>query len=202
MNPLKIAFIKFRTTGILTIIFFLVISSGNAGTVFHGSSALFESPKPMLNTRYGKNGEVIWRGEGVFGTRDRRIALVYTNSRGAGYFQGVDLTHEISPKEPLAVIVGGGKTEEETLEHLYGTEIPNSSYGYIYCMDDGSFTREAGLGVMEVVSRNPVLLFRNSECPDGIQTINRRQEFNHYLHLGLIQFHWVPPETLQKEIKK
>ena len=142
-----------------------------------------------MNTRYGKLGEVIWSGKGIFATPDRRIALMYTNSRSAFFHQGIDLGRKYSEHDPILLTIYGGKTQIE--ESLYGTPRPGSSFGYIYCMDASNFWHEDGLADMELVSKTPVKLAETSECPDGIQKINRRTELEHYLDAGLIQLKWI-----------
>lgn len=190
-----------KCIGILFLSFFLLELIAYAETVYHGSPVYFDAPVLMFNRRIGRNGETLWSGKGVFATPDRRIALTYTNTRGMGYSQGINLWENISENEPIELIVEGGSSQEEALEKLYGTSDPGGSFGYIYCIESKNFKREVGLGLMEVVSRVPVNLIKNSECPDGIQKVNRRAEINRYMKERLIRVIWMPGSLDKAKLK-
>lgn len=168
---------------------FAVAAPAQADLVYHGTTIgdLQLVPKPNKRLRDGK---VIWSGDGVFATRDRRIALIYTSKRLGHFLQGVNLVDKVSPKEPVTLWVSGGKSEAEAMDNLYG-QIGNS-VGYIYMLDDSTFKREKGLGQMEVVSRVVPKYVKTAQYPKGIQTVNAREEIQKLVEQGLMKIVWEP----------
>lgn len=151
--------------------------------LYHGSSFKFEAPKPMFNQRFNKESQpvIVWRGDGVFATNDRRIALTYTatiDTEGE-YTHGVDIINKIDKNEPLTLFVFGGTSKEGALDKLYSDSAP----GYIYHLDPKGFIHEEGLGKMEVVSRN---------VPNvkEIEIVNRKAEITKYVDHGLMKIVW------------
>lgn len=164
------------------------ISDTSNEYVFHGTAADFAQVLPKPNLRTDRSGNVIWSGSGVFASDDRRVAVIYTDRRSPGYGQGVDLVNKTSPNEPLALHVTGGESKEDALDKLYGPVA--ESKGYIHMLDANGFSREPGLGQMEVVSRETPNYHKVPEFPNGIQTINPRKEIDAYVKSGEMKVIW------------
>ena len=184
---------KILVLSLLLSCFFFSGAAVFAGVVYHGTTKKNIQLIPMHNTRYNRKHEVIWEGEGVFATVDLRIALVYTSRRLPDYHQGVDLINKTTALEPVVLYVSGGSSKEEALEHLYGTVV--DSVGYIYVLDDSTFTREPGLGQNEVVSRVAPTYMKSTDCPDGFQTVNPRKEIEKYVSEGRMKVNWEPEHS-------
>ena len=117
--------------------------------VYHGSPMKLEVPTPRPSKRF-RGDQVLWSGQGVFATPDRRVALVYTANRPdqikGQYTTGVDLIKRTPEDAPVTLVLLGGRSEDDALEKLYGPEAGPKSFGYIYCLDERGFQREKGLG--------------------------------------------------------
>lgn len=155
--------------------------------MYHGSPHLFNLPACRKNIR-SKDGRIIWEGEAVFASHDRRVALNYTHNKDIGtekYTCGVNLIEETTSEEPLIIYIFGDN-EEDTLSGLYGTGNDANSIGYLYLMDADFFEHEEGLGSMEKISRTP-------EKPGfllEVVQINRRKELESYIKKGLIKINF------------
>jgi hypothetical protein len=144
----------------------------------------------MPNRRVGKDGAILWSGDGVFAAADRRIALVYTCKRARDFHQGINLIDKLTAVEPVQLYVYGGDSEAEALDNLYGPV--SQSVGYIYRLNKGTFNWEVGLGQMEVVSRVPPKAMGSPNFPNGIEIINPRAEIQRYFEQGKLKIHWRP----------
>ena len=153
--------------------------------MYHGSPYLFDSPCCRKNARYGSNGEIIWQGEAIFASHDKRIALNYTFNHDIDttkYTCGVDLTTEVASNEPLIISIYGDN-EADTLNKLYGTGADTDSTGYLYLMNADFFEHEEGLGCMEKICKTT----EKSGFLLEVVRINRRKEIDSYIEKGLIK---------------
>lgn len=155
--------------------------------LYHGTPNATDQLVPKFNTRT-KNGIIIWAGEGVFATRDRRIALLYTYRRNRYVSQGVNLIDEVSHTQPVVLYVTGQSSQDNALDVLYGTR--QSALAYIHWLNPATFNREDGLGVMESVSRVAPAYQRCKMVPSGIEHINPRLEIERYVGEGLMRIQW------------
>ncbi len=167
--------------------------------VFHGSPLSFFCPKRCYSTRSDSNGAVIWSGAAVFATPDRRIALQYTANTfpDNSYTTGVDLITKISEKDPVCIMVFGGRNKEDALTKLYGVQ-GVSSTGYLYHMNAKHFYREDGLGEMECIAMDiPQEGFLKTK-----EVVDRRAEIDKYINQGLIKIEWAPSAELYIQAKR
>ena len=107
----------------------------NRRHIYHGSPAKFDIPKSTHSPRMSEEGAIVWDGEAIFATYDRRIALKYTANRIKGYSTGVSLVDEIKANGPMRLIILGGSNKQDALDKLYGTGNEADSTGYLYIME-------------------------------------------------------------------
>jgi hypothetical protein len=126
--------------------------------VFHGSAEKFDTkearPKRQIRTQEDVAGNevVIFDEKSFHATKERWIALAYTNERApiesgnirGEYGMGVNLY-----ENNKSTLIVGIHSLVESLDVLYG------SGGYIYHFSDDTFVYKEGLGDMEVVSNVP-----------------------------------------------
>ncbi|HEY9757872.1 MAG TPA: hypothetical protein V6C97_22080 [Oculatellaceae cyanobacterium] len=155
--------------------------------LYHGTPNAADQLIPKFNTRT-RNGITIWAGKGVFATRDRRIAMLYTFRRNQHVSQGVNLIDEVSPVDPVVLYVRGQSSQEKALDALFGTR--ESALAYIHWLNPATFSREKGLGVMESVSRVAPAYQRSEMVPTGIERVNPRLEIERYVSDGLMRIQW------------
>lgn len=159
------------------------LSGITADTVFHGTPDCYDKIKRCPSTRVNENGEIIWQGSAIFATADRRVALFYTHTRDDIYNAGIELVKKTKSNQVIKFEFIGGKNLEDALNHLYGYENDDSTFGYIFHLDAMYSFRQPGLGSMECILHNP-------QASKGCERINRRKEIQRYLDEGLINLRW------------
>lgn len=183
---------QFKTMVCCVFVLGAAIASARADVVYHGSPELYKTLVPQPNKRM-HGDKIYWSGEGIFATKDRRVALLYTAKRRIASFTfGVDLINQTLETEPVTLYLEGGTSQEEALQKFYGTK--DKSVGYIYDLDPSTFTHEQGLGKMEVVSRVNPKFASSPEYPDGVETVNPREELQKYVSEGRMKIEWKADE--------
>ena len=146
--------------------------------LYHGSPVKLTSLTPIYSERWDSSTRT-WHGQGVLANNDRRVALIYTASVDEEHTIGVDLINMTEKDKPLTLIVFGGKSKDDAMDHLYG----DSHAGYIYHLDHEGFKHETGLGKMQVVSRTTPRIQK-------IEVVNRKAEISKYVDQGLVKIEW------------
>jgi hypothetical protein len=152
--------------------------------MFHGSSAEFESVEARDNRRMGPGGKIDWQGTALFAAMDPRVALHYTANRRTGVQTGINLREFTDPGQPITYFLKGGANLEEAMTKTYGDPAdPKSCQGYVHVLDKSKFVHEPGLGVMEMITRDP-------SANLGRLDLNRRAAIDELVKSGSVLVEW------------
>ncbi|MFA5508531.1 MAG: hypothetical protein WC423_24110 [Vulcanimicrobiota bacterium] len=160
-------------------------SLSGSGLMFHGTAKRFDAVKASPSKRFG-DGRIDWQGTAIFAAIDSRVALHYTANRGTGFFTGIDLRSLTDADRPIVFGISGGASLKEAMTKLYGDPArPETCRGYIYLLDKSKFLHEPGLGIMELITRDP-------SANIGRLTINRRAAIDELVRDGSVLLDWIP----------